>query len=341
MAIEEQARVRFHGVLDDRNVSAVALWRGRALMVTDEVTRDGNVIQMFDAAGDEFRAAAQGPIKLDAPASSPDSADPGKDATKDAAKDAAKKKLPEMDLEGISVSGDSVFVVGSHSAKRKRVDPTKDHDKNRAALMGAPEAEPSRDVLLRIALDSEGRATVIERASLRGFLETAEPFKSCCAIASKENGPDIEGLAVVGDRLFVGFRGPVLRGNFAPVLTCKFGKPIEDPALLFVDLGGRGIRDLAEVKDGLLVLAGPVGDGPGSYQVYLWDGKDGVPGMNPPASANGNGKGLRLIGDLPTVDGAKAEGLALLAEAAAHWDVLVVFDGLSDGEAIRYRVPKG
>lgn len=346
MSIHEQARVRFHGVLDDKNVSAVALWRGRPLMVTDEATREGNIIQMFEAAGDEFRAAARGPIRLDPPvASPPPPPPPGK-----------KNKLPEMDLEGITVSGDTVFVIGSHSAKRKKVDPKDKYEDNREALTGGSTAEPARDVLLRVTLDAEGNATAIDRASLRGFLLGSEPFKSCCAIASKENGPDIEGLAMHEGQLFVGFRGPVLRGNFTPVLRCTFGTPIVDPMLLFVNLGGRGIRDLAEVADGMLILAGPVGDGPGSYQVYLWDGKDGVPGKNAPASANPSGP--RLIGELPDVAAsaaagagagagagangaaAKAEGLAVLGEDGQGWDVLVVFDGLADGQGIRYRISK-
>src|SRR4030095_15559862 len=120
------------------------------------------------------------------------------------------------------------------------------------------------------------------RASLRGFLDTTEPFKSFGAIASKENGVDAEGLAVRDQRLYIGFRGPVLRGNFTPILRCRFGSPIGEPEVLFVNLGGCGVRDLARVDGGLLILAGPVGDGLGSYQLYLWDGRDGVPGEGGP-----------------------------------------------------------
>src|SRR5262245_60839271 len=75
-----------------------------------------------------------------------------------------------------------------------------------------------------------------------------------------------------------GFRGPVLRENYTPVLRFTFAVPVIESDLLYVNLGGRGIRDLTRARGGLLVLAGPVGDGPGSYQLYFWDGKDCLPG---------------------------------------------------------------
>jgi hypothetical protein len=42
-------------------------------------------------------------------------------------------------------------------------------------------------------------------------------------------------------------------------------------------------------------------------------------------------------------DPPKPEGIALIKEAARHWEVLVIFNGLNDGDATRYKVkkPKG
>jgi len=135
----------------------------------------------------------------------------------------------------------------------------------------------------------------------------------------------------------------VLRGNFTPILRCRFGPPPTDHEILFVDLGGRGVRDLATVDDGILILAGPVGDGPGSYQLYLWDGRDMVPGTGAPTSVKD--PGLRLLGDLPDptpLDGShpKAEGLAIMEAKDKPWEVLVVYDGLNDGNATRFKVDK-
>lgn len=322
--IEKLKHVRFHGMLGDKNVSAVSFWNGRALVVSDEVTERGNVVQAFERDGDDFRAATNGVTVLDP----------------------TGHQVEEMDLEGIAVDGQTVFVLGSHSARRKKVDAKKAYVKNRTALMSPSEAQPARDVLLRFELNAAGQAGPIERTSLRGFLNATEPFQSFSTVASKENGIDAEGLAVLDHKLYVGFRGPVLRGNFTPILRCRFGSPIGEPEVLFVNLGGRGVRDLARVEGGLLILAGPVGDGPGSYQLYLWDGRDGVPGNGAPTSAIS--PGLRLIGDLPIPHSdagddeipAKPEGVTLIKETSHHWEILVVFDGLKDGHATRYRVTK-
>jgi hypothetical protein len=314
--------VELHGILGGKDASAVALWKGRALVVSDEVTDEGNVLQVLDADGPDFRAAANGIIALDV--------------------DGEGEGDEEMDLEGIAVSGSDIFVIGSHSAKRKKVDPDKKYKKNLEALLAPPKAEPARDVLLHLRLTDDGQAGEISRTSLRDILESMEPFASFTKGASKENGVDIEGLAVWKSHLYVGFRGPVLRGNFTPILRCKFGVPVSEPEVLFVDLGGRGVRDLAHVADGLVILAGPIGDGPGSYQIYLWDGRDMVPGVGSPADAST----LRLIGDLPSpvsADGtvqtaAKAEGLAVENAQGDRWELLVVYDGLESGQAARFTI---
>ena len=58
-AIEKRESLRFHGMLDDKNVSAVSFWNQRALVVTDEITHKGNVVQAFEKHGDDFHAVAQ------------------------------------------------------------------------------------------------------------------------------------------------------------------------------------------------------------------------------------------------------------------------------------------
>src|SRR4030095_377034 len=87
---------------------------------------------------------------------------------------------------------------------------------------------------------------------------------------SKDNGLDVEGLAVHGDTLYIGLRGPVLRG-WACVLEVLPTTDDRDPTRLRVaafsdgaryrkhllDLGGLGVRDLCPDGDDLLVLAGP------------------------------------------------------------------------------------
>ena len=97
-------------------------------------------------------------------------------------------------------------------------------------------------------------------------------------IPSKENGIDIEGIASDGDKLYIGFRGPVLRGNYVPVMVIKDCDNPSDYELLFVNLDGNGIRDICKVEDGFLIISGPMGDGVGNYQLYFWNGVDSIPG---------------------------------------------------------------
>ena len=84
------------------------------------------------------------------------------------------------------------------------------------------------------------------------------------------------------EKLYLGFRGPVLRGNYVPVMVTQFQDIAQDSKyeLRYVNLNGNGIRDLVAIDDGFLVLAGAVGDGITPYQIYFWDGQDVIPGTD-------------------------------------------------------------
>jgi hypothetical protein len=102
------------------------------------------------------------------------------------------------------------------------------------------------------------------------------------AIPGKDNGFDIEGLAVVaGRRLLVGLRGPVLRGWSALLeLQVEPGDgelrllPLDDSGRLvrkhFLQLDGLGVRDLHFSGDDLYILAGPTMVLNGEIRVYKW-----------------------------------------------------------------------
>lgn len=315
------SEVRFHGLLDDKNASALCGVDGLIFVATDEPTSGGNVVQVLRPSGDDFAL----------------------DPTRTVLLDPSVSQKKEMDIEGLAADGHTIYVVGSHSAKRKKVDPDKTCKTNRKALTSPVEAQPSRDVLLRFDWKDDGEPVEIESTTLRNVFEKTEPFATFQSIGSKENGIDIEGIAVYQKQVYVGFRGPVLRGNFAVVLKFGFGQPVKKPTPLFVNLGGRGIRDLATVKKGLLILVGPVGDGPGSYQIYFWDGQDGVPGSDVPISMSK--PGLQLIGDLPAIGAAdavgsepKPEGMMILNDKETSWEVLIVCDGLKNGHALKFQV---
>jgi len=242
----------------------------------------------------------------------------------------------EIDIEGIACEGNTVYVMGSHSWKREKVEETNPYAKNRQSI-AIISSEPSRDQVFRFTLDAQGKvSSPIEVTSLRPIIDNDEVLKTFRNVPSKENGVDIEGIATDGGQLHAGFRGPVLRENNTPILRFTFAIPVVTTELLFVDLGGRGVRDLTRAKGGFLILAGPVGDGPGSYQLYFWDGRDCLPGLR---TADVKGQ-IQLLCEIPTPNAAKAEGIAILKETDSAYEFLIVYDGLKNGGAKRFRLPK-
>ena len=167
--------------------------------------------------------------------------------------------------------------------------------------------------------------------------------KACTTLAVMADGHEvrtIEGLAAEGSTLWIGFRGPVLRHGYVPVLRVNAANypTITREALLFVALGGRGIRDLVRVSGGFLVLAGPVGDSEQSTQLVFWDGRSCVAGADVPACVT------KVLGEVAPVSGAngalgRAEGVAVLDDGAS-FRVLVVFDGVQGGAPTEFVVAR-
>lgn len=167
------------------------------------------------------------------------------------------------------------------------------------------------------------------------------PFVS---IPSKDNGLDIEGLAVLQDAsgrttIYLGLRGPVLRGC-AIVLELQIEPDTGNSGLLhlkkingksyvrhFLKLEGLGVRDLAADGDrGLLILTGPTMDLDGPIALFRWkpgnsDG-DKLTKINPDGETE-----LRKIADLPfAVGGDHAEGICVFSADGSGKNVLVVYD---------------
>ena len=298
--------VKFRGdVRRPEDVSAVAVVGDLLVIGTDE----GNAVQVLRPdGGRHYRVTAEVPLN----------------PTGD-----------EVDVEGIACDGRTVYVLGSHACVRPNLSDDDAYAENRRRI-ATSDRQDGRDRLFRFALDADGQPGPVEQTSLRPFIDKDPVLRTFARVPSKENGIDAEGVAVHDGRLFVGFRGPVLRGNHVPVLTCTFAATIRDAALRFVNLGGRGFRDLVRVKKGFLILAGPVGDGPGSFRLYFWDGGDCLPG----ARADGDEPAGRveLLCKVPAEAGEKPEGLAVLDESKAAYELLVVYDGAKDGGATRFRV---
>ena len=210
----------------------------------------------------------------------------------------------EIDIEGLDVDGGFLWLIGSHSAKRKKIESGKtvaenldrlrkvEIEGNRFTLARIPltaSAEPAATVgpLTAARLDGDANGNLLTAAlgqdrHLARFVPRRDGDGSIKGIPSKDNGFDVEGLAVSGNRVFLGLRGPVLRG-WAMVIELRVaassaGALVLDPigaagepyVKHFLDLDGLGVRELVLHGQDLLILAGPSMDLDGPVLIYRW-----------------------------------------------------------------------
>ncbi|WP_299490701.1 DUF3616 domain-containing protein [Acaryochloris sp. IP29b_bin.137] len=244
----------------------------------------------------------------------------------------------EIDIEGMAIDKESIlYVIGSHSAKRKTIKTSKTYLVNRQRLATVVQ-ETKKNTIFKLKLDSNtGQPLKRElNTQLKDVLEQNIVLSRFLNIPSKENGIDIEGLAVHDKQLYIGFRGPVLRGNYVPVMVAEFDDLL-DYELRYVQLAGNGIRDITRVKAGFLLIAGPVGDAPGPYQLYLWNGKDTIPGEDRPTTSDY----CQLIGEIPRPEKypeAKAEGVTVLEDNGTKMTAIIIYDGAPQGEPTLFKI---
>ena len=207
----------------------------------------------------------------------------------------------EADVEGLARTGHFLWAVGSHSLRRRQI---KERHDGAPALkrLARVEGQDNRQILVRLPIvDIDGVPTPVREAeidgerhhaavlrrrdNLRSLLRDDEHLGPFLPIPGKDNGLDIEGIAVRGDRVYLGLRGPVLRG-WAFVLELRPYVDQETPDRLrlrdfddglpyrkhVLDLDGLGVRDLCPAGDDLLILAGPTMDLDGPVRIYRWHG---------------------------------------------------------------------
>ncbi len=249
----------------------------------------------------------------------------------------------EVDVEGLARHGGYLWAIGSHSSRRKRIKAKHDGDKAMRRLAQVTD-EPSRRIVARLAITdgpdglptivretADGHTSALLPGGLTGILAGDQHLAPFLSIPGKDNGLDIEGVAVHGESLCLGLRGPVLRGwAVVIVLLPRIGPaqnvlelaPLGDDGAVyrthFLDLGGLGVRDLCPDGADLLVLAGPSMNLDGPVRVYRWRGAlDG----DAPRIVRAPALGREL--DLPFGDGDDhAEGIGLLEGRR----LLVVYD---------------
>ena len=178
-----------------------------------------------------------------------------------------KGKLREYDLEGATRIGNFIYWIGSHGRD------------------GDGEMREERQVLFAAKVIGTGESATLELVSdqpYKGLLKdlqgdnTLSDLKLSDAIGEKKTDPtkapkrlgalNIESLCADRNQLLIGFRNPAIRDHalIIPMLNpeavvrgkepAKFGRPI------LLDLGGLGIRDMAQWGDEFLIIAGDYKD---------------------------------------------------------------------------------
>lgn len=268
----------------------------------------------------------------------------------------------EVDIEGMGTTDHYIWIIGSHSLKRKK---PRGHDsvEKQMKRLAKIQNDPNRYLLARIPflLDEESGQYVLHKkcehpdqpghilraAQLHGnktsslltdVLQKDEHIAPFLTIPGKDNGLDVEGLTTSGERIFIGLRGPVLRG-WAIVLEIETEEDDKGQLHLkqltekrsykkhFLHLKGKGIRELRIFGEDMYILAGPTMDQDGVIAIYRWPNAL----QQTKEECMVHTKELERLCEVPHGSGAesgkdKAEGLAIYDEKHA----LVVFDSPMD-----------
>ena len=230
-----------------------------------------------------------------------------------------QSKQDEADLESIDVADGKIWLCSSHCVVRRQikktngdtVDPRFRVRKSRCLLGSVPVASALSNEVgkaeMGTALPFSGKG------SLRWYLSRNNYLSPFIDLPSKENGLDIEGLAIAGRKLLLGLRGPLV-DSIAIIVELSLGAGAKlkpwPPRLHFLNLDGLGVRDLTRSNGELLVLAGPVSGVRGPFRLYRWRRRltkkiqvpelryEWPPDGDAPEGICRRGKGLLVIYDL-------------------------------------------
>lgn len=256
----------------------------------------------------------------------------------------------EADLEGLAAEDDWLWVLGSHARTRPKPEKEKDEcidlakladlkDTRPRCLLGRVPLVDEDDVTTPVAVDGKRKAGLLKQTPHGNDLSKAlrddpliAPFMR---VPAKEGGLDIEGIAVCGDRVALGLRGPVIATHAVLLeleITAKKSGRLRlegAPVKRLLAMEGLGIRDLKRSGGDLLILAGPSTGLSGPCALYRWRGWTD----DPPQDATR----VRLhrpdrLFDIPFGRGVDhPEGLALWSDGdAPARQILVIYDSPSD-----------
>lgn len=266
----------------------------------------------------------------------------------------------EIDIEGLDYSDGYIWVIGSHSTKRKK--PKQKSPEDDIERLTTIKSELNRYLLGRIPVVNQElvqRYNSVEASQAPLFAASLEindqsPYNALIEalrhddhigdivstyLPSKDNGLDIEGIAVKGNRIFLGLRGPVIRGIgiiLELVVTANPNgilelKPLDSSGQLYykhlVDLDGLGIRELCFDGDDLMILSGPTMDVDGFQKLFRFQN---ILSYQADSITWQDSDDLNLVFELPLkVKEDKAEGLVMFPCLGQSEAVMVIYDSPS------------
>lgn len=237
-----------------------------------------------------------------------------------------EKKPTDLDGEAVAEANGVFYVIGSHGCSSK--------GKFSTSSFTIARVSPNGRVGLSYRVsEALTHCPVIDSyfgKRIQDVIEDNKPPRPDL------NGINIEGLAVVDGRLWIGLRAPsVLETNAAESSAYIVSMGSEAPFGAKGALGARlhsvrlvrdrGIRDLARLSDGrLLILSGPRTDVGSQFGIEVYDQLNGttVHVTKLPQQHQGN----------------KAEAMLVLHEARGVVDLLILQDGARNGGPFEVRV---
>jgi hypothetical protein len=238
----------------------------------------------------------------------------------------------DLDGEAVAYAEPYFYVVGSHGCGRSKA-----------------KFRLSSFILARLRVDRQGQpvdraGTPLARENFAQAVETTYRVSDLLQRAGKaaaffgkdlesSNGLNIEGVAVQGDTIWFGLRGPVRKSKTAYLVSGDVDDLFEagnkrskaKPEVVPVELDGLGIRDIAPLPDKRLLIVAGAAHGPEvPFKLFVVD----------PAKETVTPVG-RLTAVTQQIDGemktGKAEGVTLLDTTADKAQIVVLFDSLPNG----------
>jgi hypothetical protein len=234
-------------------------------------------------------------------------------------------KETEADTEAAAYASGKFYVIGSHGVAKTN-----------------PIYMPERYKLFQFPVDATNTNQIKSTNALETILASLPELKAAaCGRTStvpcrslQDGGVNVEGLAIHEEQAWIGLRAPVAAGQGVVIqLSTKhlFNGDPGQVSLHKLALGkGQGIRDLARVNAGFLVLTGnstPEEEKPTwPATVIFWSGdqQTTIP--------------IATLSNTASIE--KPEALLVLAEDNQNWRVLILGEGKGSIEPQEYLLPK-